>query len=418
MSPLALPLLLIALTAGSAAPGQPEENDPTEPASAPAEEPPADPGPRTATVILHDGQVLTGELFAESPERVVLLINGVRTTIETRRIRESYIQPPVLDRYRTIRRTIADDDVDGLIQIAEWLIAKGRPDLAIPDLELALEADPFARRARELRLIALEAIRLRESRTTPAERDDNTTQPRTTPTCAEPADFPLITEADVNLIRVYEVDLDNPPRMTLERRHMEAVLDEFAGQPGVPGTAAGREALLDAPVAEQLATLFRLRAREHYHRVEIHEEPESLRRFRDDVFRTWLNNACATARCHGGAEAGRLRLARASRTDPKVYLTNLVILDRYKTEDGAPLIDYAAPASSRLLQAGLPRHVAEFPHPEVQGWRPVFRGINGGQFREAVDWIQSMYVPRPDYPIAYTPPTAMEPGEPEAREPR
>ena len=399
---------------------QPEPEEPTEQRSGnksgqtgqPIEE------PRNATVVLQDGQVLTGELISESPERVVLSINGIRTTIETRRIRESYIQPPVEERYAAIRRTIADDDVDGLIQIAEWLIAKGRPDLAIGDLDLAIATDPFAQRARELRVMAVEAVRLAQRREGRPEETPAETESPAADRPSGPRDFPLITDADVNLIRVYEVDLENPPKLVIDRADMEAVLKEFMGQPGVPPTAAGREALLSAPAAEQLAVLFRLRAREHYNRVRVLDEPESLRLFRDDIFRTWLNNACATARCHGGAEAGRLQLARSSRTDPKVYLTNLVILERYRTEDGSPLIDFAEPAESRLLQAGLPRHVATFPHPEVPGWRSVFRGQNGGRFLDAVAWIRSMYVPRPDYPIDYTPPSAMEPGAAQPREPR
>jgi hypothetical protein len=82
--------------------------------------------------------------------------------------------------------------------------------------------------------------------------------------------------------------------------------------------------------------------------------------------------------------------------------------------DGRPLIDYQNPGRSPLLQFGLPREDAITPHPDVVGWTPVFRSRDSRAFQRAVRWIQSMYRPRPDYPIEYTPPgQAMEtaPGE-------
>ncbi|MEM9661766.1 MAG: hypothetical protein AAF937_05610 [Planctomycetota bacterium] len=369
---------------------------------------------RTATVVLQDGQVITGELVEETEEQVVLLISGVRTTITTDRIRESYIQPPIEERYRRIRATIDEDDAEQLVQIAEWLMARSRPDLAIPDLEAALRADPFNERARELLRVATEARKLLEARDgdrqTPDEAEADRPASRPAPADVAKA-FPLITDDDVNIMRVYEVDLDNPPRMVIERETMEAVFEAFAGQPGVPATQAGREALLQAPPSEQLELLFSLRAREFYNDVRVVNEPDALRRFRDDVYGTWLARGCASFRCHGGAEAGRLQLPRARKADPKVYLTAAIILESFRTAEGTPLLDFADPAQSVLLQAGLPRHLSSAPHPEVTGWRPVFRSEQDGRFREGIAWIDAMYTPRPTYPIDYTPLTSMEPSE-------
>ena len=377
---------------------------------------------RTATVVLDDGQVLTGELVSESDDQIVLVISGVRTSIDTKRVRESYIQPPVEERYRQIRATVRDDDPEQLVQIAEWLLARSRPDLAIPDIEAALKADPFNKRARELLIVAKEAQKLLESRSTDVDDDqgDEPDQQTQRPPAAhqQAANFPLITDEDVNIIRVYEVDLDNPPRMTIERRTMESVIQKFGGQPGVPATAAGQEALLSAPPAEQLRVLFSLRAREYYGQVRVLEPPRALERFRDDVYGTWLARGCASFRCHGGTEAGRLQLPRAAKTDPKVYLTAMLILEAYRTQEGLPLIDFDEPANSILLQAGLPRHLSTSPHPTTPGWKPVFRSDNDGRFRDAARWIDAMYTPRPEYPVDYNPPTAMEPGEAEPRSPR
>ena len=58
----------------------------------------------------------------------------------------------------------------------------------------------------------------------------------------------------------------------------------------------------------------------------------------------------------------------------------------------------------------LSRSASLTPHPDVgrgpgsRGWRPVFRSTEDRRFQQAVDWIRSMYRPRPDYPIDYQPP--------------
>ncbi|MFI4892434.1 MAG: hypothetical protein ACIAQ0_03220, partial [Phycisphaerales bacterium JB058] len=70
---------------------------------------------RTATIILHDGQVITGVLVEETDDAITLTINGIRTTIETRIIRESYFLPPFEDRYLTSRADIDEDDAVSLI---------------------------------------------------------------------------------------------------------------------------------------------------------------------------------------------------------------------------------------------------------------------------------------------------------------
>jgi hypothetical protein len=140
-----------------------------------------------------------------------------------------------------------------------------------------------------------------------------------------------------------------------------------------------------------------------------------MRAFRDDVHRTWLINTCATTKCHGGEDAGRLWLYdRKTASDTAAY-TNFLILDRFRLpgEDGklsVPLINYNEPASSPLLQLGLPREEATFKHPEITGstrakWRPAFRSTDDERFKQAVAWIKEMYAKRTNYPIDYTPPS-------------
>ena len=92
-----------------------------------------------------------------------------------------------------------------------------------------------------------------------------------------------------------------------------------------------------------------------------------MRLFRDEVARSWLANSCATARCHGWPDAGRLRLTnKKPGMDAAVY-TNFLILDRFRMADGRALINYDEPAKSPLLDMALPRDPARISHPSARG---------------------------------------------------
>ena len=366
---------------------------------------------RTATIILHDGQVITGVLVEETDDAITLTINGIRTTIETRKIRESYIQPPIEDRYKTTRAAIDDDDAESLIQLARWLMDKGRYDLALIELNGVLDHEPFNDSARSLRVLAEQNIKLQENRLDPEDRED---EEQERPERADDTpNFPLLSAEEINLIRVWEINEKNPPLITIPRETMEAVIEKYAGHPRIPDSAADRAAILAWEPAEQLRLLFALQAREFYHEVRVHEDPAAIKIFRDQIHKTWLRNACATTRCHGGTEAGRLQLVRATANTPEVYYTNMYILENYRTDEGFPLLDFQNPSDSLLLQMCLPRRETSTPHPTVRGWRPVFRSDDDRNFRRAVDWIDALWTPRPDYEIDYDPPSAMEPADPE-----
>src|SRR5690606_8892035 len=96
-------------------------------------------------------------------------------------------------------------------------------------------------------------------------------------------------------------------------------------------------------------------ARELYGSVQVNGDPEAFSRFRDDVQTRWLVNACATNRCHGGAEAGRLRLVNTRPGGDEAVYTNFLILNRFVMTDGRPLILENDPGASPLLEMGLPR---------------------------------------------------------------
>src|SRR5690606_26176551 len=134
----------------------------------------------------------------------------------------------------------------------------------------------------------------------------------------------------INLLKVYEIDLNDPPRLMISRRTVEDLLSTYAGHPLIPVSVEGRDAIMRWRDVQVLDLIFRLRARDFYGRVEVLESPASMKRFRDDVNRGWLVNSCATTRCHGGEQAGRLRLFNRRPSAEASYYTNFLILDRFR----------------------------------------------------------------------------------------
>ena len=225
--------------------------------------------------------------------------------------------------------------------------------------------------------------------------------------------LPLLTPEQVNLIRVYEIDLLDPPRVRIDPSDIQEFLLAYRDDPRVPQTPEGRQALIAGDPLDIVRLMFELKAREFYGRVRVLDDPEAMRRFRQDVT-GWLVVGCATSRCHGGTEAGKLRLSfRNPRGEAQAY-TNFYILTKATLEDGTPLIDLEEPDNSPLLHLGLRRNGSRFPHPEVpsdrglgEDWRPVFGRAQDGRWRETTAWIRSLYQPRPEYPIEYPPVSAV-----------
>lgn len=402
--------------------GLPQPEPPPAPAPSPAptqgEDTPPDapaftsiaPGVEVEITLL-DGRRLTGLIVEHTRERVILAINGIATPFDASGVTRIAPLPSIEERYLQLRATIDDEDVDALLRLAEWLRARGRLDLALWEIEGVLRIEPGHQAARDLHTLVVEQQKLRDARRAP---DVDEPASRATD-AASRTQFPLLTPAQINLVRLYEIDLKSPPKLMIPRDVVRRFMDKYAGRDveglgTVPITPEGREVFLRQKPADVLAWMFALRAREFYPEVQVLENPPALRVFRDDVHRSWLMNTCATTRCHGGEDAGRLWLYNQRHGSDASALTNLVILSRFRTREGHGLIDFEQPERSPLLDYGLPRDQALFKHPDVAGidrgrWRPAFSSRDDDRYRRAVQWIRMMYRPRTDYPIDYTPPS-------------
>ncbi len=357
------------------------------------------------------GNRVTGILVTELADALIVRIAGIETTFKSNLIERYEVLPPILDRYREMRAANGDDP-DGIAMLSEWLRSREQFDLALKEANRLIALDPTHPEGRRLKLLIESQIELQKKTKAPI----GTKPPKPTPDEAPlpvdaAASFPLLTEAQINTLKVFEIDLSDPPRLTIKRNTITKMIEQHASSPHMPATQEGRDALYRQTPPAILDLMFKLRARDLYPEVEVADQPKAMRLFRDDVHAAWLINSCATTQCHGGEEAGRLMLfPLRPRSEATVY-TNFLILDRFRLDDGSPLIDYDDPARSPLLQLGMTRKNSSRPHPEVprgnsgrDAWKAIIDDRSDRAFVKTVAWIKQLYRPRPDYPIEYQPP--------------
>lgn len=376
-------------------------------------------------LVMRDGQRIVGTLVEQAREWFTLRIAGVEARVPVDTVERVELQMPLRKKYEQMRSLIDDGDVERLLLVAEWLRSVGMYDEALAELDHILEVEPFNDKARQLRELVARQIDMRERRrersqereaAPSVERPETPTDDPDDESAEEPPrtnreiplghrrDFPVLSESQVNLMKVFELDLRSPPRILVDRETIDALLEAYAGSPLLPATRVERDRFYRKSPEEILDIMFELQARELYGRVRVLGGVDSMERYRDHVQTTWLLQNCSTSGCHGGENPSGLTFyARRAGSEQTVY-TNFLILDRYRTHDGQSLIDWQTPDRSLLMQMGMNRDNAFRPHPPVKGWRPVFRDTSDRRFRQAVEWIESMYRPRADYPIVYDPP--------------
>lgn len=403
-------LPLPATPAPAAAPGpapEPQEPPPNAPPSygeRVVDDGGAQPGDRVI-VVFADGHRVEGEFVRSEPAHVVVRIANVESPMARSELSAVIVLPSPAKQFRDMRATIKDSDVERRIDLAMWARDRGMLEQAMGEVQGVLKFEPQNGDALRLLKEIEQLIMLRDKAAPKNTGDDGDSgfkpaAPRR-PTLGE---FPLLNAEQVNTLKVLEVDLKNPPRILITRETIDRLLTKYADHPLIPAGREARDAFRALPPEKILETMFAVRARDLYTEVQVTGNPASMEKFRDQVHSAWLVNNCATTRCHGGSAAGRLLLTnRRPNADASVY-TNFLILDRFKTSDGRPLINWGEPEKSVLLQMGLPRDDALTPHPEVKHWSPVFRSREERRFLQAVEWMKMMYRPRPEYPVEYAAP--------------
>lgn len=366
-------------------------------------------------VVLRDGQVRRGTIIRDDFDEVVLGIEGIRSVFPRELVDHVELEPTFEQRLEHMRRGLTENNFIGRYELARWLFEQRRYDMSRDELAYILERTEMPEARHLLRLVDAQLILQRSSSRSesdgpgPFESGREEGGSRSGPVHQRDL-LPdrLLSHEDVNLIRVYEMDLSKSPKLSISQATIRTMIERYGASDLIPARSEARTALLRSDPVHIARLLFRLKARELYPQIEVLSEPDHLNLFRQRVHNTWLMNNCATSRCHGGVDAGRLFLHNRNYKDERVRYTNLLILDSLEF-DGRPLINYDDPMMSLVIQYGLPRNEARLPHPNVRGWRPAFTNANARLLEDAVAWIRGMYQPRPKYPVDFTPPDLSAP---------
>lgn len=373
-----------------------------------ADEPEPNGKPREAVVVMDDGTRYSGMLISQDDETVVLEIGGIELRLDAGEVGRIDVLPPIRERYERLRGSISDDDIPALLNLVDWLVSRGELELAGEELLGVMRQEPRHPRALELQRL-IEAQKALAAAPESSGAGGEGALEGGDPDRRSKESMPVLSPEEINLIRVYELDMARLPRIVVKRETVERLIEEFAGDPLIPSTIEGRDELFRAARTNPrrvLEIIFRLKARHLYPEIQVIDNPRAMQMFRERVHGTWLVNACAS--CHNtrpDAPDGPRFITRRPNSDATVY-SNFLILDRYRMADGTALVNYDEPEKSPLLHLGMARAISEHPHPDVaaaRGWSPVFLSTSSNNYQSALAWIRAMYRPRPEYPIDYPP---------------
>jgi len=354
------------------------------------------PAPAEGVVELTDGRQLRGLIKSDTCSGVEMTLHGVPLLLERQTVASAWFLEPVETRYQQLKPLMPINRSEAHLSLCRWLVEEQAWDLAVAELEAHVEQHRSVEATRLLRVARAHAKLLDAP-------DRNPDSPKETDNSSAHTEPASVDARAVNLVRVFEIDLANPPDISIAPEVRQAFLNAYQQSALLPQSEEGRQTLLNGPAIDLLKQMFSHRAREFYGSVRVLSEPVAMRRFRESVHDQWLLPRCASTSCHGGPDAGRFRLLRGRRLDDGIRTSNLLILNSL-TLDGQPMIDWNTPTKSMLIQSALPRAVATHPHPAVDGWRPTLDTLDGPRTMATIRWIESMMrSPRPSYPVE--PPT-------------
>ena len=371
-------------------------------------------GPQPGKLILRNGDVISGTLIRDDFEKVIIEIQGVRTPYPREVVWETIKNLTPRQEYEAAKKRIKPEQHIDRLNLARWLYSKEMYRESKLELESLLITSKLPDAIELLNIVNAQILLERDPAESSSANERSPRGRRESDVKSGPVDLrdllpsKILDPDDVNIMRVYEIDFKNPPKLYVSPESIREVLEKYGDSNLIPSDSSGRTRLFRADPLEIARLIFKLKARDLYSRIEVNSEPSALNQFRLKVHDGWLIPNCATSRCHGGIDAGRFFLHRRGSKTDKVRYTNLLILERWN-ELERPLINYERPADSLLIQYALPRKEARFPHPDVKGFRPVFSRSNQRLLQATLDWINSMYQPRTRYPVKYDPPVLDSP---------
>jgi hypothetical protein len=209
----------------------------------------------------------------------------------------------------------------------------------------------------------------------------------------------LLTADQISALRLAELQ-GNETRLQgrVDRKTLDAFWNEvIKPQKGVDASRAAYDAFMNpANFSGQVAAIRASGLPAYINKIQLLSDPANMIAFRTRVHPFVLQN-CATAVCHGGANAGDLRLVRpAAETNDRILYTNFYTLATYTNKNGDRMINRDEPRKSLLLQYGLPKSVATLKHPGKVEVRRL-ADEKSADFVAMEEWVRTLTFPTPVY---------------------
>ncbi len=308
--------------------------------------------------------------------------------------------------YRRQFQALEPSDIDGHMNLAKWCREQKAWELLEKQCNYVLRLD--ADHAMATVYLELAKSYLGNNGTnTPASTDPQASNNGVPRKRGEP--IRELTNDEIRILRRHELLLNQPERVPVEFKNK--VLDRFWNYLAlrenlVPKDRAGFNRLRPAVRKAQ----FILSKVEEWERASTEEEPYDdefsadiiieddpaiFREFKSPKVSGVILNSCATARCHGGRDAGEFVLYNERIMNDKLHYANYMALNEYE-KDGERLVNRDDPPSSLILIFGQPKTTGpDTAHPTPVG--VVFNSPQNPKYRNLLAWLVSLGVTQPDY---------------------
>jgi hypothetical protein len=340
---------------------------------------------KPGTVKLKDGRTINGDITETDQE--VRVATKAGSIVFRRDDLTDVSYSNLKEQYQTRLAAMINPTPKGHFDLARWLFENKEYELARTELDKALLLDPNYADAVVLRqTVEQTMIWNRKGPATAAAVQRKSPATR-------PAERRMLSPDEVNLLRQAELRKGEVPRVRLEGDVRKRFMEQFKIDP---------KQYMALPDHAKAAEILARGTPEMRQQVKIVSEPAAITEYKR--LQPLILNGCATAKCHGGPDSGAFFLINPVDNETATN-TNFYILSEYAATLGnvqRRMIDRQQPRNSLLAEFGLPRDRAEYDHPDVPGWTPIFRGEQDPKYRQLMTWISAALVTlQPNYGIDY-----------------
>lgn len=348
---------------------------------------------KTGMVKTTDGRTLEGDITDKGAEGVAVRTKVGSVTIARAEVASITYFDSIEEAYKQrVAQLPKPPAVKDHLELARWLYDVRAYDLARVEVGKAMILDPNSADADNLRK-AIERTAMIERTKPPVTPEVR--PPETRPVVQPaPRDRKLLDADQINIIRQWELKTTDRVNVRFVGDVKKRFTDYDNRDPRVFSALT--------PMDQTLVILQR-GTEEMRKDVRIASDPQALADYKRAVQGVILQG-CASANCHSTPKAGKFLLVTPANNDEAAY-TNFYILTQYAASiDGAKrkAIERLYPENSLILQYGLPRDRAEFDHPDVPNWIPIFKNLQDTRYRQITEWIRgSLVTVEPKYGIDF-----------------